>query len=150
MRLSAIALLTIVLPLTVACDEEPDGTYALVAPDDDELPAVDDGVAITAGAVEIREDSLIWTETTVYGYRTTSPHEIETRVATAYEVDGEVIRTLPEAHVIPDDTFMQCAVGGVYRLDDGGETLRMIDMVTDGECRTGVDPVMPDRVYRRR
>ena len=150
MRVSAVALLLVAAPFISACgDDEPDGIYTLMTVDGEQLPAVEDGFAITAGALEVREDSLIWTETFVFDYGTTSPHEVEFRTASAYEVEGDVIRALPEAFVIPDDTFMQCAEGGVYRRENGGTTLRMIDIAQDGECLP-VDPDLPVRVYRAR
>ncbi len=151
MRISAVALLIAVLPLTTACaDRDGEGSWVLVRVDGEQLPVVDGGVALTSASVEIQGDSLIETQTVVFGWRTHTPDEIEIRNAVAYEVDGSIIRALPEAFTIPDDTFEQCSGGGVYRLEDAGRTLRLIDWVMVGECRVPADPYVPTRLYQRR
>lgn len=150
MRVFALALLIAVLPWTAGCDDgDPDGSWALVRVDGDQLPVVEGSFALMSGSVEIREDSLIETDAVVFGYGTQQPQEIEIRNAVSYVAEGSTVRALPEDVSIPGDQFQQCSTGGVYRLEDGGRTLRKIGLVSVGECPIFIEPY-PTRIYRRR
>lgn len=152
-RRRAAALLLIALT-SAACDDDPDGRYELVSVNGEDVPAEVERVGTTrhvvvSGAVELEDDSLIETEHVRLESTTTDGMEqgFHTRAAHGFERDGSIVRGLPDAPPLIDPMFSNCTRAGVYRVEDGGDRLRLIDYEYDGSCEETT--TVHERVYVR-
>lgn len=149
------ALAFLLVPLLIACgDDEVEGTYELESVDGDFLPVVVSAFGetdwwISDGRLVVREDSVRFNETF-------EDPEGDAGLSFGnwndYSVDGNTFRSLPEAPVDPnpDDEFTFCDVGGVYRVEDDGDVLRLVEVLTDGDCEDlDLAYHQLERVYRR-
>jgi hypothetical protein len=150
MRVLIPALLAACL---VGCDDDVHGTYRLASVEGEALPFevnafLETDWLITEGELRVTGDSVVWIEDFE---APTGDEGLHFAYASAYTREGSTLRAQPESFdPDPDDEFFFCAIGGVYHVEDGGDRLRLVDMVVDGDCGSELDPYYTlERVYRR-
>ena len=147
--MSPRSLVLLLALAVVGCSEEEEvgGRYLLVSFGGEDPPIeLGANVTLVRGSLEVTADSIFWFDTMEFG---TEQREVVSPAT--YSLDGGILRGEADGtDHIPDDFFSMCAIAGIYRVEDDGDVLRMIDVVYDGEgCGDGPDGPFAERVYRR-